>query len=84
VSIEPHGGVEFSYDNFLFLRAGVGNIQEETNITGSESTTAQPNIGVGVKIKNVSIDYALTNIGSDESLYSNVFSLKWNIFKKTE
>ncbi|MBT8195639.1 MAG: hypothetical protein KJO64_04385, partial [Bacteroidia bacterium] len=84
VSIEPHGGVEFSYDNFLFLRAGVGNIQEVTSITGSESTTAQPNIGVGVKIKNVSIDYALTNIGNDEFLYSNVFSLKWNIFKKTE
>ena len=84
VSIDPHGGIEFAYDNFLFLRAGVGNIQDVTNITGSESTTAQPNIGVGIKIKNVSIDYALTNIGSDEFLYSNVFSLKWNVFKKTE
>ena len=84
LSIDPHGGIEFGYDNFLFIRAGVGNIQEVTNITGSESTTAQPNIGVGIKIKNVSIDYALTNIGSDEFLYSNVFSLKWNVFKKTE
>lgn len=84
ISVDPHAGIEFAYDNFLFLRAGVGNIQEVTNITGSESTTAQPNIGVGIKIKNVSIDYALTNIGSSDLLYSNVFSLKWNVFKKTE
>jgi hypothetical protein len=32
-------------------------------------------------LKNLSIDYALTNIGSQETLYSNVFSLKLDIYK---
>ncbi len=83
VSIDPKLGVEFSYDDFIFLRGGVGNIQKVENIDASTSTTVQPNIGVGLKLKNLTIDYALTNIGSGSgSLYSNVFSLRLAIFKK--
>ena len=83
MSIDPKIGVEFGYDDFIFLRAGLGNIQTIKNIDASTSTIAQPNIGIGLRLKNVTIDYALTNIGNtSESLYSNVFSLRLNIVKK--
>lgn len=83
VSFDPHFGVEFGYSDFIFLRGGVGNIQEVKEMEGGTSTSVQPNIGVGIKIKNVSIDYALTNLGSvGETLYSNVFSLKVALYKK--
>jgi hypothetical protein len=76
-SIDPHIGIEAGYKKTIYLRAGVGNFQRITNIDNTESMTAQPNIGVGLVIKSVSIDYALTNLGSlSSSLYSHVFSLK--------
>lgn len=83
MSIDPHAGVELGYNEFIFLRFGVGNIQQVKDIDQSTSTSLQPNLGVGVKIKNVILDYSLTNIGETaETLYSNVFSLKWQIFKQ--
>ena len=86
VSVDPHMGVEFSYKNFLFLRGGIGNIQNETDISGKLKTTFEPNMGIGLKIKDVlSIDYALTNIGGVSiALWSNIFSLKFNINKKVK
>lgn len=83
ISLDPHMGIEGSFMNFIFLRAGVGNYQTYTNALGKKITTLQPNIGVGVKIKSVTIDYALTDIGDQSvALYSNVFSLKVDINKK--
>jgi len=37
---------------------------------------------LGVKIKSLHIDYALTNIGQSVGLLSNVFSLKIDINKR--
>lgn len=83
ISVEPHLGLELGYNNLVFLRGGVGNIQKYEDFDGSESTSIQPNFGIGIKIKSVSIDYALTNIGSvGETLYSNIFSLKFALYKK--
>ena len=83
VSFDPHMGVEFAYDNFIFFRAGMNNIQTVYEIDNSETTSVQPSLGLGVCIKNVTIDYALTNVGSNAGIpYSNVFSLKWSIFKR--
>lgn len=83
ISIEPHLGLELGYSDFIFLRGGVGNIQEIKDFDGSKSTSMQLNFGLGVKIRNVSIDYALTNIGAvGETLYSNVFSLRFGLFKQ--
>jgi hypothetical protein len=69
--------------NLIFLRAGIGNYQTYTDALGKNVNTFQPNIGIGVRIKSVTIDYALTDIG-DQSLYSNVFSLKVDINKKVK
>ena len=80
VSFDPHFGLEVDYKDLIYVRAGVGNAQRITEISGKEVLTIQPNIGLGLRIKGVSIDYALTDIG-DVSIaqYSNVFSLRFNL-----
>ena len=81
ISVDPHLGLELGYNDFIFLRTGVMNIQHVKNIGGGTSTIFQPNMGVGIKLKNFSIEYALSNIGSEETPYSNIFSLKLDIYK---
>jgi len=76
-SINPALGFEFGYTDLVFLRAGVGNFQNELQIDNSENLTFQPNFGVGFKYNGIQIDYAFTDIGDQSvALYSNVFSLK--------
>lgn len=83
ISIDPHLGVEFAYSDFIFVRGGIGNVQQVTNIDNELVTTFQPNVGVGLRIKNFRIDYALTDIGDQSiALYSNVFSLRFDLNKK--
>lgn len=82
-SVTPAVGLQFAYTDLVFVRAGVGNFQNENNF-GSESLTFQPNIGIGFKYKGIQIDYALTDIGDQSAaIYSNVFSLKidWSLFR---
>ena len=83
-SITPAVGVEFGYIDLVFVRAGVGNFQNITQLDGSDSIGFQPNIGVGFKYKGIHVDYALTDIGDQSAaLYSNVFSIKldWSLFR---
>ncbi len=83
VSMDPHLGLEASYMNLIFLRAGIGNFQSYTDVLGDKVNTFQPNIGVGISIRSVTIDYALSDIGNQSgALYSNMFSLKVDINKK--
>lgn len=82
ISIDPHLGFEIGYAGFIYLRGGVQNIQKVKDIDGGRSTIVQPNAGVGIRLGKLSIDYALTNIGSGETLYSNVFSLRLEITKR--
>lgn len=82
-SVTPAVGLQFAYTDLVFVRAGVGNFQNENNF-GSESLTFQPNLGIGFKYKGIQIDYALTDIGDQSAaIYSNVFSLKidWSLFR---
>lgn len=76
-SIDPALGFQLDYDEFVFLRAGIGNFQNITEFDGSKNLTLQPNFGVGFIYKGIQIDYALTNIGSlGNALFSNIFSVK--------
>ncbi|MBL4644177.1 MAG: PorV/PorQ family protein [Flavobacteriaceae bacterium] len=76
-SIDPTFGFELDYTGLVYLRGGVGNIQNTTQFNGSKSLSLQPNFGVGFKYNGIEIDYALTNIGSvGNALYSNIFSIK--------
>ena len=84
VSATPAAGVEFGYTGIVFIRAGVGNFQEITQLDGSNRIGFQPNIGVGFQYKGIHIDYALTDIGDQSAaIYSNIFSLKldWELFR---
>lgn len=77
VSIDPALGLEWGYTNLVFLRAGLGNFQQITQIDDTNKLSFQPNIGLGFKYKGIQVDYALTDIGDQSvSLYSNIFSLK--------
>ena len=85
-SIDPHLGIETGYKNLVFLRGGIGNIQKEKTELGNRTTTTfQPNLGVGVKLKILTIDYAFTDIGDQSvGLFSHVFSLKLDIYRSDQ
>ena len=77
--MDPHFGMETSYKQLVFLRAGIGNFQQETDFDESTYVSCQINFGVGFCIKKqLFVDYALTDLGDvSVALYSHVFSLRW-------
>lgn len=83
-SVDPKFGIEASYKNVIFLRAGVGNFyraMDNSDTTNqSKYTVFQPSIGVGFKIKSLYVDYAFTSLQmQDNPLMSNFISLHLNI-----
>ncbi|MEW6468861.1 MAG: PorV/PorQ family protein [Bacteroidota bacterium] len=85
LSIDPHLGIELGFKNMIFLRSGIGNMQYVTDFVGKKTLNIQPNFGVGVRIKSITVDYAFTDIGdASVALYSNIFSLKFDLNKKPD
>ena len=83
ISIDPSLGLEAIYNKTIFVRAGVGNFQRVLGFENDRSMTFQPNIGLGLRIRTLQIDYALSDIGNvSDVLYSNVFSLRIDLVKK--
>ncbi len=85
MSIDPKMGVEASYKDIVFLRAGVMNIQEVVSGEGERVWSVYPTAGLGVHYRNFAVDYALSNVGDfSQNRYSHVFSLKitFGSFKK--
>jgi len=82
-SIDPHFGTEVGFKDFIFLRGGIGNIQKVKSDLGNRyETIFQPNIGLGLRIKTLTIDWAMTNIGDASiALNSHIFSLKLDLYK---
>ena len=79
-SINPALGFELGYIDMVYLRAGMGNFQNEKQFDNTEQLSFQPSFGVGFKYNGVQIDYAFTDIGDQSvALYSNVFSLKLDL-----
>lgn len=79
VSIDPTFGFQLDYTELVYLRGGIGNIQNTTQFDGSNELSLQPNFGIGFKYNGIQIDYALTNIGSvGSALFSNIFSIKFD------
>ena len=84
ISIDPHLGIEINYNRLAFVRFGVGNFQRVVEFDNKESMTFQPNFGIGIQFKGVTIDYALTDIGDQSiALYSNVFSIRYSFDRKS-
>lgn len=77
-SIDPLVGLEVGYQEIVAIRAGVNNFQYLKNFDGTEYLTLQPNIGLGISFKGVTLDYAFTNIGNQsDAVFSHVVSLKF-------
>lgn len=86
-SIDPKIGLEASWKDVLFVRAGINNFQKALDEADSTNTSKvwiyQPSVGTGFRINNVQIDYAFTNLANQSNpLYTHVFSLKVNLIKK--
>jgi len=84
LDISPAFGMELGYNQKVYLRAGMGNLQRVlVDITGKETSFEfQPNIGVGLKLGRLHLDYALSNVGEvSSSLYSHIFSLSLDLIK---
>lgn len=84
ISIDPHAGLELEYNNLIFLRGGINNIQQFKNDTdGQTFTSIQPSVGIGLKIKEVRIDYAFTGLNRiSDGVYSHVVSLLLDFTKR--
>lgn len=77
ISLDPHVGIEFGFKNYVAIRGGFSNFQYIKNYDDSKSLNFQPNIGIGLNIKNFHLDYAFTDIGdASVALYSHVISLR--------
>jgi hypothetical protein len=76
-SVDPALGLEWGYTDLVFVRAGIGNFQNVTQIDGTQKVGFQPNVGLGFKYRGIQVDYALTDLGDQSAaLYSNIFSVK--------
>jgi len=83
ISIDPAFGLEIDYNQYIFLRAGVNQFQQESNLDQEDFWTARPSIGVGLKLGALNVDYAYTDLGDQRNTYSHVISLLLN-FKPRE
>lgn len=86
ISIDPRLGVEASYKNAIYVRAGLGNfyraLDNADTTNTSKYTVFQPSIGVGFKVKSFSIDYGFTSLQmQDNPLMSHVISIRLDIQK---
>jgi hypothetical protein len=89
VSIDPKLGLELSYGNTFFVRAGINNFQQVLDDNDSTNHRKvwiyQPSIGAGFKIGDVQIDYAFTNLANQSNpLYTNVISLRVDLRRKNK
>lgn len=76
-SLDPHLGVCVGFKDIVSVRGGISNVQFIKEFNDDKKLTIQPNIGIGLHIKNVYLDYAFTDIGdASTALYSHVISLR--------
>ena len=87
ISIDPRLGLEMSYKNLFFVRAGINNFQQALDdrdtLNQRKVWIYQPSVGAGFKVGDVQIDYAFTNLANQSyPLYTNVFSIRIDMKKK--
>jgi hypothetical protein len=85
-SVDPRLGIEASYKNAIFVRAGIGNFYRALDNADTNNikkyTVFQPSVGVGFKVKSFSVDYAFTSLQmQDNPLMSHVVSIRLDIMK---
>ncbi|MCW3081397.1 PorV/PorQ family protein [Segetibacter sp.] len=86
INVDPRMGLEASYNESIFFRAGISNFQkalaDADTLNQKKVWVYQPSIGAGFKINNVMIDYAFTNLANQSNpLYTHIFSLRVDLTK---
>ncbi|MFD2785121.1 putative type IX sorting system protein PorV2 [Hymenobacter rubripertinctus] len=66
LNLDPRAGLELGYKNLVYLRGGVGNVQQVQTFTGSEAWKAQPSLGVGVALSGLRLDLALARLAVEK------------------
>jgi hypothetical protein len=89
ISIDPHLGIEAAIKEVFFVRAGITNFQQaladEDTLNQKKVWIYQPSLGAGFKIKNVTLDYAFTNLANQNNpLYTHVFSISIDFVKRKQ
>lgn len=86
ISFDPTLGLELHYNNLIFLRGGINNIQQFKDISDNRKWAVQPNFGVGFRIYKFYVDYALgLNAGgaildnTQGAILSHIVSIKIDI-----
>ncbi|NJC26525.1 putative type IX sorting system protein PorV2 [Neolewinella antarctica] len=81
VSLDPAFGLEADYGEFIFLRAGVSQLQRIQDFDMEERINSRPSLGLGLKVGQLNVDYAYTDLGEDDgrSTYSHIVSLRLGI-----
>lgn len=83
-SADPMFGLQLGYRDIVHIWGGLNNYQDYRDENNEKVSRVQPNLGVGLKIKSIKLQYAMTNMGDpNQALYSNVFSLVIDINKKS-
>ncbi len=76
ISLDPSFGLEFGYGNFVFLRGGVNQFQQERDFQDEEFLSVRPSFGVGFRIHTFFVDYAFTDPGDSRETFSHIISLR--------
>jgi hypothetical protein len=89
INIDPRFGLEASYQNAIYFRAGISNFQKALSdgdtLNKKEVWIYQPSVGAGFRVKNVVIDYAFTNLANQSNpLYTHIFSLRLDLKKSDD
>ena len=81
-NIDPRLGFEVEYQQNIWLRGGIGNFQRLKNEidASKKELNFQPNIGVGLRLGRLKVDYALSNVGNTSVVQvSHIFSLRFDL-----
>lgn len=82
MSFDPNLGVEFEYNDLVFIRGGIGKFQYLKAPNDKKEINLLPTIGIGFKYKGVSIDYTLANFASQMVGMSHVISARLDLYTK--
>ena len=86
VSLDPAFGLEADYGKFVFVRAGVSQLQRIRDFDNVEAINSRPSLGLGLKVGQLFVDYAYTDLGDNagRSTYSHIVSLRLGISPRTQ
>ncbi|MDH5609770.1 MAG: hypothetical protein OEY56_09825 [Cyclobacteriaceae bacterium] len=82
-SFDPYAGLEAGYKDLVFLRFGASQFQQVSGLRGETHWIYQPAGGIGFRLKELTIDYAMTDFSNNAAaLYSHIFSIKVDFYEK--